>query len=287
MPKKVIVAQPHGVCGNEHFGVSRSIKVARETAKKYPGKTYFLGDIVHNKHMVFWLENTLGVKTVQRVADIPVGSTVIFRAHGVTPSTYEEARKRKLTIVDATCPIVAQSHREAKRLAGEGKKIVYIASSKDHDEAIGVAGEIPQAITLTTLSEVDNLEIEKPEDAVVMTQTTLSILETKEALERLRSRYPNITIKPGICMATTQRQQALIGLIQKGDIVVIVGSPTSSNSNRLKEVATSTGATAYMVNALDELDPQWFVSDKKVVVSSGASTPEWLLNDVVKRIKSY
>lgn len=287
MSKEIIIAEPHGYCGNERFGVQGAIHIARETAREHPNDTYILGEIVHNQHVVRWLEKEHGVKTVHSLDEIPQGATVIIRAHGARPSTYKEAREKGLNIVDATCPLVVQVHREVKQLAAEGKKILYIASKKEHDEAVGIAGEALKAVTLTTLKELDEVKIAEPEKTVVLTQTTLSILETEKKLKELKEKHPELTIKPHICLATTQRQQAVIKLAKEVGFVVIVGSPTSSNSNRLKEVAEAAGAKAYIVDTADELDPNWFKGIEKVAVSSGASTPEWLLEEVIERIKEF
>ncbi|MBL7159546.1 4-hydroxy-3-methylbut-2-enyl diphosphate reductase [Candidatus Microgenomates bacterium] len=287
MAKKIIMAEPHGYCGNDRFGVKAAIRIAQETAKKHPSQTYLLGEVVHNQHVVDWLEKEYGVKTVYSLDEIPQGATVVIRAHGELPLTYKKAREQGLNIVDATCPLVLQAHREVKQLASEGKKILYIASKKDHHEAVGVAGEAPEAVTLTTLKELDKVKITEPEKTVVLTQTTLSILETEQKLTQLKEKYPKLTIKPHICLATTQRQQAVIQLAKKIGFVVIVGSPTSSNSNRLKEVAEITGAKAYIVDTAEELNPDWFQGIEKIAVSSGASTPEWLLEKVIERIRSF
>ena len=285
--RKILIAEPHGFCGNDKFGVRGAVRIAKKTAKQFPGRTYLLGEIVHNRHVVEELKEKYGLQTVSDLKEIPVGATVIIRAHGTPPETYEEARRRRLNIVDATCPLVAQAHKEVKRLAEEGKKILYIASNKDHDEAIGVAGEAPQAIAVTTLKELDKIEIEdEGRNTVVVTQTTLSILETEEALKGLKTKYPELTIEKHICLATTERQTAVIELAKQTGFVVIVGSPTSSNSNRLREVAESVGAKAYIVDTADELNPNWFEGVETVAVSSGASTPEWLLEEVVEKIKS-
>lgn len=279
---EVSVVKPHGFCG----GVARAIKLAEETGAEFPGKTYLLGEIVHNKHVVDRLEKKFGVKTVQSLTEIPEGATVIFRAHGVTPQTWREAEQRNLRVVDATCPLVAQSHKRVKALAGQGKKILYISSEPTHDEAIGVAGEAPDDVTVTTLKELNKVRIDKPEDTVVLTQTTLSVLETGKALENLKNKYPEITIEPHICLATTERQEAVIKLALDIGFVVVVGSPTSSNSKRLREVAEAAGAQAYIVDTAEELKQEWFKGIKKVGVTSGASTPEDLLEAVVERIKN-
>lgn len=282
----IILAEPHGYCGNANFGVRGVIKTAQKTARKYPGATYLLGEIVHNQHVVDWLEKEYRVKTVHHLNQIPKKATVIIRAHGAPPWVYAQAKKRGLNIIDATCPLVAKVHQEVKQLATQGKKILYLASKKNHDEAVGVAGQAPQAVALVTLTELGKIKIADPENTVMLTQTTLSILETKKAFDKLKAKYPQLTIRPHVCPATTQRQQTIINLARKTDLVIIVGSPTSSNSNRLKEVVEQIGTKSYLVDNARELKPAWFKGIKKVAVSSGASTPEWLLTEVIAKIKS-
>ena len=284
---KVIIAKPHGFCGNENFGVTGAITTAQRTALEFPDNTYVLGEIVHNQHVIDWLEQEYGVRTVHSLDEIPEAATVIIRSHGAGPVVYEQAKARGLTIVDATCPLVAQAHKEVKKLAGEGKKILYIASDMKHDEALGTAAQAPEAVVLTTLEDLKNIQIENPKDTVVITQTTLSILETKEELEELKKRYPKIMVKPHICPATTQRQEAIIKLAKEIGFVIIVGSPTSSNSKRLREVAEMVGAKAYIVDTEKDLKPEWFAGIEKAAISSGASTPEWILEAVTKRIKTF
>ncbi|PIS09224.1 4-hydroxy-3-methylbut-2-enyl diphosphate reductase [Candidatus Beckwithbacteria bacterium CG10_big_fil_rev_8_21_14_0_10_34_10] len=287
MSIKVVIAEPHGYCGNDNFGVQRAVRLAQKTARKQPGKTYLLGEIVHNQHVVSRLEKKYGLKTVQRIKDIPKGSMVIIRAHGVTPSVYQQAEKKGLNIIDATCPLVVQVHKEVKRLAAEGRQILYIASSKNHDEAVGVVGEAPKAVILTTLDELDKIKLKNPQKTIVLTQTTLSVLETQKKLNRFKAKYPEVEIKPHICLATSQRQKSAIELAKRIGFVIIVGHPTSSNSNRLKEVAQTAGAKTYIVDTDKELRPEWFKGIFEVAVSSGASTPEWLLKKVIKKIKNF
>lgn len=283
--KKIIVAQPHGYCGNDNYGVLAAIKIAQETAQKYPRQTYLLGEIVHNQHVVDWLEKKHGVKTVQTLDQIPQGATVIIRAHGASPKTYQQAQAKKLHLVDATCPFVAQVQKEVQKLSQAGKIILYLASDKTHDEALGVASQAPASVIVITLKEIDQITLAHPEKTVVLTQTTLSVLETQEALQKLRQKYPQVSVKPHICLATTQRQKAVINLAQKTKFVIIVGSPQSSNSNRLQEVAEKVGSQAFIVDTAADLNPGWFKNVSTVGISSGASTPEWLLEAVIEKIK--
>lgn len=281
MPRKITIINPHGFC----FGVSRAITLVKDTAKKYPQKTYLLGEIVHNQYVVDDLEKNYGVQTVSSIEDIPDNSVIIIRAHGTTPETYKKAQEKKLIIVDATCPIVTQVHQLVKKLASENKEIIYIASDMNHDEAIGVLSQAPQSIILTTLKDINNLEIKNPQNTFVITQTTLSIFETQKAFDLLKQKYPQIFIQPHICSATFERQKAIMNVPKDSEIIIIVGSKTSSNSQRLFEVAQSVCKKAFIVETASDLDPKWFQNINNIAISSGASTPENLLNEVVEKIK--
>jgi 4-hydroxy-3-methylbut-2-en-1-yl diphosphate reductase len=283
MSKKVIIAKSHGFC----FGVERAINLAKKTSQKYPQKTYILGEIVHNRFVVSDLEKNYGVKTVESLDQIPQNCVVVIRAHGVSPAIYQKALEKNLEIVDATCPMVAQVHTQVKKLALENKQIIYIASDLNHDEAIGVFGEAPQNIILTTLKDIYELNISDPKNSVVLTQTTLSINETKLVFEFLKQKYPDLNIQPHICQATTERQNDVIKIANESDINIIVGSLNSSNSKRLLETALSVGKKAYIVETAADLQGEWFQNTRVIGVSSGASTPENLLEEVVKKIKNY
>lgn len=284
---EVKVAQPHGICGNElGFGVAHAIYLARETGRREPGQTYLLGEIVHNPHVGEMLAKEYGVKTVASLEEIPDSATVVIRAHGAVPETYQKAKAKGLKVVDATCPIVAQVHRLVKQLTIKGKNILYIASDYHHDEALGVVGEAPDKVTLTVLKDLEKVPIANPANTVVLTQTTLSTLETADKLTQLRKKYPSLTINPHICMATSDRQKAVMELAKKTKVIVIVGSPTSSNSKRLREVGEAVGAQAYMVDTAADLKADWFNGVKQVGVSSGASTPEEILEEVVEKIRN-
>jgi len=280
----IILAQPHGFC----FGITRAIELAQDTAKKYPHKLiYFFGELVHNQHVVDWLENNLKIKTVHSIDEIPIGSVVIIRAHGVAPQVYQQAQDRELIIVDATCPLVLKSHQTVKDLVKQNKHIILLCNKVDHDETVGIVGETPEFITPVTLSQIFDYQISHPENTVVLTQTTLSTTETQTAFDFLRHKYPQITILPHICQATTERQQAIIKLAKKHHFVIIVGSPTSANSNSLRAVAESAGAVSYIVDNASELNPDWFINQKNIVVSSGASTPQDILDEVIQQIEIF
>jgi 4-hydroxy-3-methylbut-2-en-1-yl diphosphate reductase len=276
----IIVASPHGFC----FGITRAIELSQDTAKKSKKPIYFLGELVHNQHVVDWLEQELKIKTVNSIDEIPTNSVVIIRAHGVAPSVYQDAKNKNLEIVDATCPLVFKSHQTVKDLVGRKNTVIFLCNKIDHDETIGVVGENPKNIIPVTLQDIFNFQITDPKNTIVITQTTLSTIETKEALEFLKNKYPDISILPHICQATTERQQSIIKLAKKHHFVIIVGAPNSANSNNLRQVAQNSGAISYIVDNASELNPEWFKNQENIVVSSGASTPEGVLNEVVQRI---
>ncbi len=279
----IFIASSHGFC----FGINRAIDLARETAEKYSEKIYFLGELVHNQHVVDWLESELKIKTVQFIDQIPRGSVVIIRAHGAPPLVFNQAVAKGLTIVDASCPLVLKSHQTVAQFVGKNKKIIFLCNSITHDETIGVVGEDPYSVTPVVIDDVSTLNISDPSNCIIMTQTTLSTLETKEALNFLKNKYPQITILPHICQATTDRQNAIIELSKTCTLFIIVGSPTSANSNSLKKVAESSGATSYIIDNFSEINPKWFVGHQNIAISSGASTPESILEEVVSEIKKY
>ena len=277
----IIIADPHGFC----FGIIRAIELAQKTAKNSTRPIYFLGELVHNQHVVDWLEAKLKIKTVQSIEEIPVNSIVIIRAHGTAPNIYQQAKDRGLEIVDASCPLVLRSHQTVKKLSSENKQIIFLCNKIDHDETVGVVAQAPKFITPVTLQNIFEFEIKDPINTVIITQTTLSTLETKEALEFIQNKYPEITILPHICQATTDRQHAIIDLARQYKFVIIVGSPTSANSNSLRSVAESVGAQSYIVDNALELNPDWFIGVENIAISSGASTPEDILNQVIEKIK--
>jgi 4-hydroxy-3-methylbut-2-en-1-yl diphosphate reductase len=276
------IASPHGFC----FGINRAIDLARETAEKYSGNIYFLGEIVHNQHVVEWLESELSIKTVQSIDDIPRGSVVIIRAHGAPPLTFNQALAKGLTIIDASCPLVLKSHRSAIDFTSQNKKVIFLCNNITHDETVGIVGENPYLIIPVTINDIKDFQIDDPTNTVIITQTTLSTLETKEALDFLKTKYPQVTILPHICQATTDRQNSVIELSKVCDLIIIVGAPNSANSNNLKKVAESNSAVSYIVDNASELDPKWFEGHHEIGVSSGASTPESILEEVINQIKN-
>lgn len=280
----IIVAQPHGFC----FGINKAIKIAQNTRQKYPKKSiYFFGELVHNQHVVDFLETNLKIKTIHFINEIPKKSIIILRAHGVSPDIYQQAKNRELIVIDATCPLVLKSHLTVKNLISQHKSVLFLCNKIDHDETIGIVGESPEFITPIALDQIFDYQINNPINTVVMTQTTLSILETQKALDYLKNKYPEITILPHICQATTERQNAITKLAKQYKFVIIVGSSTSANSTSLRSVAESAGAISYIVDKASELNPDWFINQENIVVSSGASTPENILSEVVQKITEF
>lgn len=263
MSKKVIIANPHGFCG----GVKRAITIA----KNAPPNTYLLGDIVHNDHVI----KSLKLKTVHSIKEIPCGSTLIIRAHGASPKTYQTAIQKKLKIIDATCPLVLQVHEFVRK--NKDKNIIYLVSDKKHDEAIGVLAQ-GKNIHAYTLSEYQKIKV-KP-NSILITQTTLSFQETNKILDYLKKKYPDLKIFPHICPATTDRQNAVLKLAHKCDCILIIGSPNSSNSLRLYETASSTGKPSFIIDNISEIKKEWFKNCQTIGISSGASTPENILEEV-------
>ncbi len=277
--QKVLIAEPHGFCA----GVARAVKAVEDTLDFFGTPVYVKHEIVHNKHVVIDLAKK-GAITVENLEDVPEGSIVVFSAHGSPRAHYETARRRKLHLIDATCPLVTKVHLEVLRFIKEGYAIIYIGHA-GHVEGLGVLGEAPGvAIPLVeSVADVDALQFPRTEKMVYLTQTTLSIDETKETIAALQKKYPNIIAPPleDICYATTNRQEAVKGLAKVVPLIIVVGSRTSSNSNRLRETAERTGAKAYLVDDVHDLDPAWFTGVSTIGVTGGASAPEDRIQQVV------
>lgn len=286
---QVKLASVSGFCGNDgQFGVSGAIRLAQEAALSEPGHVYLIGELVHNQHVSHWLKNTYGLKIVKSLAEVPSGSIVVVKAHGAPPNFFVEAENKKIRLIDATCPMVKGAQILVKQLVASGKEIIYVASQKNHDEAVSVSQQVAKGVKVVILDQLDNLKIKNPANTVVLTQTTLSILETAEKFARLQKLYPELTIRPHLCQATTERQQAVLSLAKDVDVLIVVGAPHSSNSQRLKEVASSTGKPAYAVNDAHELQADWFEDDDLVVgVIAGASTPAWITQEVIQKLQHF
>ncbi len=277
--KKVLLASPRGYCA----GVDRAVVTVEKALDLYGPPVYVRKEIVHNKHVVATLQER-GAIFVEETDEVPEGSVVVFSAHGVAPSVHEEAAARSLRAIDATCPLVSKVHAEAKRFAHEGYQILLIGH-EGHEEVVGTMGEAPEAITLVDgPGHADEIEVGPDAKVVWLSQTTLSVDETIETVDRLRARLPLLVDPPSddICYATQNRQLAVKEIAPRCDVLVVVGSGNSSNSVRLVEVALDAGAAAaYRVDAAAELQDAWFADAATVGVTSGASVPEVLVDGVL------
>ena len=275
---EVILGSPRGFCA----GVVRAIQVVELCLERFGPPVYVKHQIVHNPYVVSSLERK-GAITVEEVQEIPSGSVVVFSAHGSPPEDFQKARDRQLKVIDATCPLVTRVHNEALKYHREGKKVILVGH-QGHQEVRGTMGQVPmeliddrEEITLPNWSEDTNV--------VVLTQTTLSVGDTAQAVERISNRFANALLRNDICYATTNRQDATMKLARIVDLVLVIGAQNSSNCNRLREVAEAQGVPAYLVNGPDDLDSQWLEGVSRVGITSGASTPEVLLDEVIRRLK--
>ena len=277
--KRVLLAAPRGYCA----GVDRAVITVEKALDLYGPPVYVRKEIVHNRHVVDTLARR-GAIFVSETDEVPEGATVVFSAHGVAPSVHEEAQRRSLKTIDATCPLVTKVHNEAKRFAAEGYQIVLIGHA-GHEEVEGTMGEAPDAITLVESPEqAASVTLADDQPTAWLSQTTLSVDETMETVSALRTRLPLLMDPPSddICYATQNRQLAVKQIAPKCDVVVVVGSGNSSNSVRLVEVALDAGAdSAYRVDNAQELEPAWFQGAETVGITSGASVPEVLVDEVL------
>jgi len=276
--KKIILLRPRGFCA----GVVRAIDVVKIALDLYGAPIYVRKEIVHNRHVVEELRGA-GAIFVEELEEVPVGARVIFSAHGVSPAVRAEARERKLQVIDATCPLVTKVHLEAVKFAKKGYTIILIGH-KDHDEVIGTLGEAPESTFLvSTVEDVDRLEVKDPTRVSFITQTTLSLDETKDIVARLRERFPKIQgpAAQDICYATENRQLAVKAVVPLCQLLLVVGSQNSSNSRRLVEVCEKTGVPAYLIDDLSEVRPEWLEGVETVAVTAGASDPENLVQELI------
>ncbi|MGQ0669216.1 MAG: 4-hydroxy-3-methylbut-2-enyl diphosphate reductase [Actinomycetota bacterium] len=278
MPKKVLLAAPRGYCA----GVERAVDAVERALAKHGAPVYVRKQIVHNLHVVRDLE-AKGAIFVEEETEVPKGAVVVLSAHGVAPEVYASAEARELTVIDATCPLVTKVHLEARRFAGEGQTIILIGH-QGHEEVVGTTGQAPERTILVQSPEEARLvEVPDPEGVSYLTQTTLSVDETNEIIEVLRKRFPAIQGPPrdDICYATQNRQDAVKEIARRSDVVLVIGSDNSSNSNRLAEVSRELGTPAYLVDDETEVDPAWLDGAEVVGLTSGASAPEWLVERMV------
>ena len=277
-PEKLLLAAPRGYCA----GVDRAVQTVEHALDLYGAPVYVRKEIVHNKHVVEELRER-GAIFVDQETEVPEGSTTVFSAHGVAPSVHANAAERKLFAIDATCPLVTKVHVEAKKFAAEGYTIVLIGHA-GHEEVEGTMGEAPEHMALIeTEADVDRLEVDDPDKLAYLTQTTLSVDETRAIINRLRARFPNI-VGPrtdDICYATTNRQAAVKQMAEQCDLVLVIGSRNSSNSNRLVEVARDHGADSYLIDNAEQVDDEWLEDARVVGITSGASAPELLVQELV------
>jgi 4-hydroxy-3-methylbut-2-enyl diphosphate reductase len=280
--KKVLLAAPRGYCA----GVDRAVEIVERALRLYGAPVYVRKQIVHNIHVVRDLERK-GAVFVEEETEVPQGATVVLSAHGVAPEVYENAAGRRLKVIDATCPLVTKVHLEARRFAKDDRTILLIGH-EGHEEVIGTSGEAPDHIRLVgSPEEARTVEVPDPDNVSYLSQTTLSVDETNEVIEVLRERFPSIEGPPrdDICYATQNRQEAVKTVAARADVVLVIGSDNSSNSNRLVEVSSSLGAHAYLVDDETEIDPAWLEGAETVGVTSGASAPEWLVDRVVQHLR--
>jgi 4-hydroxy-3-methylbut-2-en-1-yl diphosphate reductase len=278
-PKKVLLAAPRGYCA----GVDRAVQAVEQALDLYGPPIYVRKEIVHNKHVVEQLSKR-GAIFVEEETEVPEGKKVVFSAHGVAPSVHENAAKRDLQTIDATCPLVTKVHVEARKFAADGYTIVLIGH-EGHEEVEGTTGEAPGSIVLVqTADEVDELDLPDPDKVAFITQTTLSVDETAAIIDRLRRKFPKIVSPKSddICYATTNRQIAVKQLARECDLVLVIGSTNSSNSNRLVEVAREHGAASYLIDNHLQVEERWLEGVETVGVTSGASAPEELVERLVQ-----
>ena len=277
-PEKLLLAAPRGYCA----GVDRAVQTVEHALDLYGAPVYVRKEIVHNKHVVSELRQR-GAIFVDQETEVPEGSTVVFSAHGVAPSVHDNAAARNLHAIDATCPLVTKVHVEARKFAAEGYTIVLIGHA-GHEEVEGTMGEAPDSIVLIeTEEDVDRLEVEDPDRVAYISQTTLSVDETRNIINRLRARFPKIAgpRTDDICYATTNRQAAVKQMAAQCDLVLVIGSQNSSNSKRLVEVARDYGAEAHLIDHEGQLREDWLEGKPVVGISSGASAPEELVQRLV------
>ena len=279
---KVVLAQPRGFCA----GVERAIEIVERALVKYGPPVYVRHEIVHNKRVVDELR-AKGAIFVEEVSEVPAGAVTIFSAHGVARAVEREAGERGLTVIDATCPLVAKVHKEGQRYSTLGHDVILIGH-KGHPEVEGTLGQIDGTVHLiSTASDVARLEVASPARLSYVTQTTLSVDDTREIIEALKARFPTIKGPDvnDICYATQNRQQAVRELARECDVLLVIGARNSSNSNRLREIGAELNVPSYLIDDATALDPAWLQGKSRVGITAGASAPEALVEEVVERLR--
>ncbi|MDT4937397.1 MAG: 4-hydroxy-3-methylbut-2-en-yl diphosphate reductase [Pseudonocardiales bacterium] len=281
-PRTVLLAEPRSFCA----GVERAIEIVETALRRYSRPLYVRRQIVHNAHIVENLERQ-GVVFVDELDEVPDGTTVVFSAHGVAPAVRDEAARRELNVIDATCPLVAKVHTEARRFVARGESVLLVGHA-GHDEVEGTMGEAPGRITLVQdAAEAATVEIEDPGRVAYVLQTTLGVDDAAATVAELRRRFPTIASSPtdDICYATTNRQRAVTALLPDADVLLVIGSPNSSNSQRLVEVAHAAGTPAYLVEDATDVLPEWLVGAATVGLTAGASAPPYLVDELVETLR--
>jgi len=282
MENEILLAQPRGFCA----GVDRAIEIVERALQQFGAPIYVRHEIVHNAYVVNDLRNK-GAIFIEDLDDVPAGNTLVFSAHGVSKAVREEAESRGLSVYDATCPLVTKVHVEVAKMRKQGAEIVMIGHA-GHPEVEGTMGQAEEGMHLVeTVEDVAKLNVANPDLLAYVSQTTLSVDDTLDIIAALKARFPNI-IEPkkgDICYATTNRQEAVKFMAPQVEVVIVVGSPNSSNSNRLREVAEKKGTPAYMVDNAAGIDPAWIAGKKRIGVTAGASAPEVLVQAVIEHLK--
>jgi len=276
----IYLASPRGFCA----GVVLAIDLVEYALKKFGAPVYVKHQIVHNSVVVSEVESK-GAITVENVSEIPDNSTVVFSAHGSPPEDYKIAKTKNLKVIDATCPLVTKVHNEAKKYSKEDKDIILVGH-KGHQEVIGTSGQTK----MTIIDDREEFELTKKssknkKDIVVLSQTTLSVKDTKNTIDKIKKIHPNALIRNDICFATTNRQEVTMKLAKEVDLVLVVGASNSSNCNRLKDVAIDSGTESYLINSFEEIKPEWLINVNKLGVTSGASTPDKLVYEIISKLK--
>ena len=281
---RVILAQPRGFCA----GVERAIEIVEAALEQYGPPIYVRHEIVHNPRVVETLR-AKGVRFVEQIDQVPNGAITVFSAHGVSRKVEEDAATRDLRALDATCPLVSKVHKEGRRYAAKGYDIILIGH-ESHPEVEGTVGQIPGPVLLVSDAEgVEGLEVRDPDKVAYITQTTLSVDDTREVISALRRRFPKILgpdVKD-ICYATQNRQAAVRALAAEVDLMLVVGAENSSNSNRLREVGNDSGVPSYLVENPEKIDPDWLVGVESIGITAGASTPMELVHELIDKLKEH
>ena len=272
----IYLASPRGFCA----GVVLAIDLVEIALEKYGAPVYVKHQIVHNPVVVSEVESK-GAITVEKVSEIPDNSVVVFSAHGSPPEDYKLAEEKNIIVIDATCPLVTKVHNEAKKYSKEGKKIILVGH-KGHQEVIGTSGQADMKIIDDR--EKFDLDKSKDEDVIVLSQTTLSVRDTQDTISKIKNVHPKAVVRNDICYATTNRQEVTVKLAKKVDLILVVGASNSSNCNRLKDVSIQSGTKAYLINSFSEIKDEWLKDVNKLGLTSGASTPDKLVFEIIKRL---